>query len=52
MSTVLADTIRRAAHGRHRCGWCRQTIAAREQYRDLRMADYGTAWTWREHLAC
>ena len=49
---VLASTIRRAAHGRHRCGWCHETIAARERYRDLRIADYGTVWTWREHLAC
>ena len=49
---VLASTIRRAAHGHHRCGWCRETIAARERYRDLRIADYGTVRTWREHLAC
>lgn len=52
MSEVLASTIRRAAHGHHRCGWCRETIAARERYRDLRIADYGTVRTWREHLAC
>ena len=52
MSEVLASTIRRAAHGHHRCGWCRETIAARERYRDLRIADYGTVRTWRGHLAC
>lgn len=50
--TILADNIRRSAHGRHRCGWCLRLIAAREQYRDLRQAQDGTVWTWREHLAC
>lgn len=50
--TILADNIRRAAHSRHRCGWCQRTIAARERYRDIRQAQDGTVWTWREHLRC
>jgi hypothetical protein len=50
--TILADNIRRAAHGKHRCGWCQRPIAARERYRDVRQAEDGTVYTWREHLAC
>lgn len=49
---LLADHVRRAAHGLHRCAWCGQYISAREQYRDTRCADNGTAWTWRSHLRC
>jgi hypothetical protein len=50
--TVLSDTRRKAAHGKHRCGYCRQPIAAGEVYDDTRCADNGTAWTWRSHLRC
>lgn len=49
---VLADNIRRAAHGKHRCGLCGHPIAARESYRDYRIADCGTAYTFRTHLRC
>ena len=50
--TVLAETERRAAHGLHRCGYCGQNIAAREQYLDQRNCDNGTVWTFRSHLGC
>lgn len=49
---VLAEYRRKAAHGLHRCGYCGQAIAAREQYHDVRCADNGTAWTWRAHFRC
>lgn len=49
---VLADNIRRAAHGLHVCGLCRHRIDRGERYRDARIADDGTVWTWREHLRC
>ena len=52
MSTLLAHHLRLAAHGRHRCGWCGLTIAARERYIDQRIAENGTVWTWRCHQAC
>ncbi len=52
MTTVLADNIRKAAHGLHVCQLCRGRIAAGERYRDVRLADSGTVWTWREHLSC
>ena len=50
--TLVTERVRRAAHGRHVCGWCHKNIAARERYRDQRCAGDGTMWTWREHLAC
>lgn len=50
--TVLSDRDRRAAHGRHRCGWCQRNIAAGETYRDIRQAYDGTVATWREHIVC
>lgn len=49
---ILDQKQRRAAHGRHVCGFCRQRIAAGEVYDDCRIADSGTAWTWRSHLRC
>lgn len=49
---VLAHHERRAAHGRHRCVWCCEPIAARESYIDLRIADGGTCWTQRQHTRC
>lgn len=49
---VLSDRNRRAAHGKHRCGYCREPIAYGEVYNDCRCADDGTAWTWRSHLRC
>jgi predicted RNA-binding Zn-ribbon protein involved in translation (DUF1610 family) len=49
---ILANHIRRAAHGKHHCTWCGKRIDAHEQYRDTRCADNGTAWTWRAHLRC
>lgn len=52
MIAVLSERVRRAAHGRHRCGLCREPIAARSEYVDRRCADDGTAWTWREHIVC
>ena len=51
-ATVLADHVRRAAHGLHRCALCGRPIPARTKYSDRRIADNGTAYTWREHLAC
>ena len=52
MSTLLAEYNRRAAHGLHRCGYCRRPIAAREQYLDQRIADDGSVYTFRAHHAC
>lgn len=50
--TFLAEYTRKAAHGKHRCGWCWELIAQGEEYRDQRIADDGTVYTWREHIAC
>ena len=52
MTTMLSQRTRKAAHGKHRCGYCRQPIAAGEKYDDARIADLGTVWTWRSHLRC
>ena len=53
MSTLLAEyPNRKAAHGRHVCGYCYRRIAAGERYVDQRLTDNGTAWTWRAHQAC
>lgn len=52
MTTLLAEYNRRAAHGLHRCGYCRRPIAAREQYLDQRIAAEGTVYTFRAHHAC
>jgi hypothetical protein len=52
MATLLAEHTRKAAHGRHRCGWCDEYITAGEHYNDQRVADEGTVYTWREHFAC
>lgn len=49
---VIQWTERKAAHGKHRCVYCGEHIAAREQYGDMRCACDGTAWTQRSHLAC
>lgn len=49
---LLAEHNRKASHGKHRCGWCGENIAQGETYRDQRIADMGTVWTWREHPAC
>jgi hypothetical protein len=49
---VLAANLRRAAHGKHVCGHCRQRIDASDRYLDLRIADGGTAWTFRTHVEC
>jgi len=51
-ATLLAEHIRSAAHDRHRCGWCHEPIEVGEQYRDQRIADSGTVYTWREHIRC
>lgn len=51
-AVLLAEHIRRAAHGNHRCGWCDEPIEADHVYRDQRIADDGRAYTWREHLRC
>lgn len=52
MSTLLAEYKRKAAHGKHRCGWCLERIAAGEIYCDQRIADDGHVFTWREHITC
>lgn len=53
MATItMLSTTRRAAHGLHRCGDCGGRIAARDHYRDSRVAGDGTVWTWREHALC
>ena len=52
MTGVIASHIRKAAHGRHRCVWCRQPIAARSEYHDMRIVDGGTVYTSRRHIAC
>ncbi len=52
MVTTLSSRTRRAAHGKHRCGYCRQTIDRGEKYDDTRCAGDGTVWTWRSHLRC
>jgi hypothetical protein len=51
-AVLLAQHTRKAAHGLHRCGWCGENIAKGERYTDQRIADNGSAYTWREHPAC
>ena len=43
---------RRAVHGLHVCGDCRGYIARGDHYSDQRLADNGTAYTYREHALC
>lgn len=50
--TLLAQYLRRAAHGRHRCGWCGERIAQGEVYVDQRIAADRSVFTWREHRTC
>lgn len=52
MLECVTENIRKAAHGKHVCQLCLTRIAAGERYRDARMAEDGTMWTWREHLDC
>lgn len=54
MSTTLLAHYpdRRAAHGLHRCGDCGGRIARGDRYSDQRLADDGTAYTFREHALC
>lgn len=52
-ATLLTETRgRKAAHGRHRCGYCHRSIARGELYLDQRIADDRTVYTFRGHLAC
>lgn len=50
--TVLSEHRRKAAHGRHVCGYCYKRIGVGERYLDQRCAGDGTAWTWRAHTDC
>lgn len=52
MTTLLAENVRRAAHGLHRCGICAGTIPARSHYLDQRVAGEGRVWTFRCHMSC
>jgi len=52
-ASVLAHyPNRRASHGLHVCGDCRGRIARGDHYSDQRLADNGTAYTYREHALC
>lgn len=50
--TLMSSKFRKAAHGLHRCEWCRRPIAARSEYLDNRIAEDGTAYTQRSHVQC
>lgn len=52
MTTLLSCKRRRAAHGRHLCGICRELIPVGWVYLDQRCAEDGTAWTFRCHIDC
>jgi hypothetical protein len=52
VSVVLSSRVRRATHGKHVCFLCRCKIDAGSRYNDARIADQGTVYTVREHLAC
>jgi hypothetical protein len=52
MTTLLAEYDRKASHGLHVCAFCRRKIKAGSQYLDQRLADGGSAWTFRAHHAC
>lgn len=52
MADLLSHTVRRAAHGKHVCRFCRRLIAAGERYNDDRLAEDGSAYTFRSHVDC